>query len=737
MDLNKIISLVAENLKISSNKVSKTWELLDSGATIPFIARYRKEVTGGLDEVQIANIKEQVESGIEFEKRKAFILKSITEQGLLNSSIESALNKAQTLNELEDIYLPFKPKRRTKATIAKEKGLEPFAKTIYDQLSNVPANQLAEKYISSEKGVESIEDAFEGAKHIIAEWINEDAILRSKVRNLFTRTAQVKTKVIASKKEEGEKYRDYFEWEEPLAKMPSHRLLAIRRGEKELILRMDVAIDQEDAENALERSIVKSGVYKKELNLAIKDAYKRLMKPSIETEFRLESKKKADQEAIKVFAENLKELLLASPLGQKRILAIDPGFRTGCKVVALDAQGKLLKNETIYPHEPQKKTQEAEHVVRELVKKYDIEAIAIGNGTAGRETESFVKKLELSNVHVISVNESGASIYSASEVAREEFPTQDITVRGAVSIGRRLADPLSELVKIDAKSIGVGQYQHDVDQSALKTQLDDVVISCVNAVGVDANTASKQLLTYVSGLGPQLAQNVIDYRKENGAFTSRTQLKKVARMEVKAYEQCAGFLRVNNGKEILDRTAVHPESYKVVKQMASDLNSTVETLISSSDLRKQIDLKKYVSSSVGLPTLTDIVAELEKPGRDPRKEFEIFSFAEGINEISDLHEGMELDGIVTNVTNFGAFVDIGVHQDGLVHVSQLADKFVSDPKEVVKVNQQVKVRVTEVDASRKRISLSMKSQRSTASRKPKDRESSKNDLAALKGKWQN
>lgn len=706
--LKDITKEIAQKLSLSFKQVSKTWDLLDSGATIPFIARYRKEATDNLDEVKISEIKNAVEAGLELQKRRLFILKSITEQGFLTSGIETAIAKAQSLAELEDIYLPFKPKRRTKATVAKEKGLEPLAKTIYEQLSNVPSNSLAQKFINPSKDVVRASDALEGARHIMAEWVNENAILRSKIRSVFKRSAVMSSRVVKSKKTEGEKFKDYFEWEEPLSRAPSHRVLAMRRGEKEGFLKLDISINEEEAHTLLSRSVVKSTVYKKEIDLAIKDSYKRLMKPSIESEFRVSSKEKADEEAINVFSDNLRELLLAPPLGQKNILAIDPGFRTGCKIVALDKQGKLLKNDVIFPHDSKLRQADAEQKIHSFVKKYQIEAIAVGNGTAGRETELFVKRLKLEDAQVISVNESGASIYSASDIAREEFPDQDITVRGAVSIGRRLADPLSELVKIDAKSIGVGQYQHDVNQSALKKQLDEVVTSCVNAVGVNVNTASKQLLSYVSGFGPLLAQNIIDFRKQNGAFKTRVTLKKVPRMGDKAYEQSAGFLKITKGKEVLDQTSVHPERYGLVKRMAKDVGTTVEMLISSSELRKKINLKQYVTSDVGLPTLTDILKELEKPGRDPRKEFEAFSFAEGVNEISDLHESMELDGIVTNVTNFGAFVDVGVHQDGLVHISQLSDKFVSDPKEVVKVNDQVKVRVTEVDVARKRIGLSMK-----------------------------
>lgn len=706
---HQLLKQVADELNIAANRVAATWELLESGATVPFISRYRKEVTGGLDEVQIANIKEKVAQGIELRKRKEFILKTIQELGSLTDSLQSKINKVTTLGELEDLYLPYKPKRKTKASIAKEKGLEPLANLIFEQASNVPALTLAAKYVNAAKQVSGAGDALEGALHIIAERINEDAQVRRQVRNLFQRTAQIQSKVVKGKKEEGQKFKDYFEWEESLSKIPSHRLLALLRGEKEKFLKLSMAINQDDSEALIERIVIRMPTYRSELKTAIQDAFKRLIKPSLESELMALAKKKADQEAILVFSENLKELLMASPLGQKRILALDPGFRSGCKLVVLNAQGKLMENTAIFPHEPQRQVSQATQTVRTLVEKHKVEAIAIGNGTAGRETEAFVSGLKLPNVAVVMVNESGASIYSASEVAREEFPNHDVTVRGAVSIGRRLADPLAELVKIDPKSIGVGQYQHDVDQSLLKSKLTDVVENSVNKVGVDINTASKQLLTYVSGLGPVLAQNIINHRNENGAFKSRKEISKVPRMGAKAFEQAAGFLRVNTSKNVLDRTAVHPERYGLVTQMSKDAGVTVEELVRASDHRARIDLKKYCTPDIGLPTLKDIITELEKPGRDPREAFELFSFAEGVNSIQDLHQGMELVGIVTNVTNFGAFVDIGVHQDGLVHISQLADQYVSDPKLVVKVNQKVKVSVLEVDVTRKRISLSMKS----------------------------
>ncbi len=708
IQIEKILQKISLVLALPLHKVKSTWELLDSGATIPFIARYRKEMTGTLDEVQIAAIKDHVSEAIELEKRKEFILKTIEEQGNLTAEISKNIEKAESLNTLEDIYLPFKPKRRTKATIAKEKGLEPLAISILSQVSNIGAKQLALKYINPALGVTNVDDALEGARHIIAEQLNEKAELRDKVRKLFQKNAIISSKVITSKKSEAIKFLDYFDWTEPLSKVPSHRLLAIRRGENESYLTVDLSIDADLATQVIGREVIKGQLYSQELQLAIADCYKRLMKPSIETEFRALSKKKADEEAILVFSSNLKELLMASPLGEKRILALDPGFRTGCKVVVLNAQGKLEEYHNIFPNEPQKQIQQSEMILKGLVEKYKIEAIAIGNGTASRETEAFVKKLNFQNITTVMVNESGASIYSASEVARAEFPDQDITVRGAVSIGRRLADPLAELVKLDPKSIGVGQYQHDVDQNALKNTLDLVVMSCVNAVGVDINTASKQLLTYVSGLGPQLAQNIIDHRNKEGAFTSRKEIAKVARMGAKAYEQAAGFLRIRNPKNPLDATAVHPESYGIVEKMAKDLKASVSDLISKPERTKQLNLSTYCTESIGLPTLRDILAELEKPGRDPRQAFESFEFSSGVQEIKDLREGMELNGIVTNVTNFGAFVDIGVHQDGLVHISHLSTTFVSDPKTIVKVNQKVNVRVLEVDVDRKRIALSMK-----------------------------
>ncbi len=711
------IQKIAQELSLAEKNVNATLELLDEGATVPFISRYRKERTGSLDEVEITKIRDLAQKLRDTDKRREAILKSIKEQKKLTPALEKKINAAETITELEDLYLPYKPKRRTKATIAKEKGLEPLAKVIFEQ-KNIDVEAEALKYVDKSKEVNTVEEALQGARHIIAEVVNEDKHVREITRKLFSEKAVISTRVLKGKEKEAEKYKDYFEWDENLKKAPSHRVLAMRRGEKELFLMMDISPEKEEAIQLIEKQVINSNTSSAaQVELAIEDAYKRLIKPSIETEFRLSSKKKADEEAITVFAENLRELLLASPLGQKAILAVDPGFRTGCKVAALDKQGKLLDHLAIFPNEPQKKVAESGAMVKHLVDIHGIEAIAVGNGTASRETESFLRDLKLpSEIQIISVNESGASIYSASEVAREEFPDHDVTVRGAVSIGRRLADPLAELVKLDPKSIGVGQYQHDVDQNGLKTSLDEVVSSCVNAVGVEMNTASKQLLTYVSGLGPQLAENIITYRNENGPFKTRKELKKVPRMGEKAFEQAAGFLRIRGANNPLDHSAVHPESYHIVEQMAKDLGCNVQELMSDTSKRSQIKLNNYVTDEVGLPTLKDILNELEKPGRDPRKSFEAFQFMEGVNEISDLREGMRLPGIVTNVTKFGAFVDIGVHQDGLVHISALANTFVSDPSQVVKVQQKVMVTVLEVDVDRKRISLSMKEEQQNASR---------------------
>ncbi|MRX47710.1 Tex family protein [Pedobacter puniceum] len=702
------IQLVAQELSIGTKQVDATLALLDEGATVPFISRYRKELTGSLDEVEVATIRDRIQQLRELDKRREAILKSIEEQGKLTDDLRKQIMEAATMAVLEDIYLPYKPKRKTKASVAREKGLEPLALSILEQDRNDPEAE-AEQYINEEKGVFAVADALQGARDIIAELIAENADARAKMRDLFWEKATLKAEVFKGKEEEGIKYKDYFEWEEPLKTAPSHRILAIRRGEKELILKLDILPPEEDAIELLEKLFIKANQAKsQQVKLAVEDGYKRLLKPGMETEIRLLSKQKADEEAIKVFAENARQLLLAAPMGQKNVLALDPGFRTGCKLVCLDKQGKLLENTTIYPFTGAGNLKEAEQTLVYLVNKYEIEAIAIGNGTASRETEEFVRKQGLKNVQVVMVNESGASIYSASEVAREEFPDHDITVRGAVSIGRRLMDPLAELVKIDPKSIGVGQYQHDVDQNKLQSSLDDTVISCVNAVGVELNTASKQILSYVSGLGPQLAQNIVEYRNLHGAFKNRESLKKVTRLGDKAFEQAAGFLRIRNAEHPLDASAVHPERYALVEQMAKDLGCKVEDLLVNDALRKQINLQKYISDEVGLPTLKDILAELAKPGRDPREQFESFNFADGINKIEDLRVGMKVPGIVTNITNFGAFVDIGVHQDGLVHLSQMADRFIQNPNEVVKVQQRVEVTVTEVDVARKRIALSMK-----------------------------
>lgn len=700
---------IALLLGLQEPQINATVRLLDEGATIPFISRYRKEMTGSMDEVQVMRVRDEIERLRSLEKRRAFILESIDGQGKLTPELISLIRETETISGLEDIYLPFKPKRRTKATIAREKGLEPLAERIFQQ-QKMDLDAEAEAYISKEKGVETTDEALSGARDIMAEWINENAEAREKIRELFKRSATIRSKVLRGKEEIGEKFKDYFDWEEPLMSCPSHRLLAMRRGEGESVLSLHIGPAEEDAQNILILQFVKSNNSSSEqVKLAAMDAYSRMMESSIESELRMLTKELADEKAIQVFADNLRELLLASPLGQKAILAIDPGFRTGCKVVALNKEGKLLEDTVIYPHE-QNKLFHSKQTVLNLCEKYNLEAIAIGNGTASRETENFIRKLDElpKSIPVIMVNESGASIYSASDVAREEFPDKDITVRGAVSIGRRLADPLAELVKIDAKSIGVGQYQHDVDQYLLKKKLDEVVESCVNKVGVEVNTASKQLLTYVSGLGPQLARNIVEYRNENGPFRSRKDILKVPRMGEKAFEQAAGFLRISNAKNPLDKSAVHPESYVIVEKMARDLNCTVEQLMQEKELRKQIRLSNYVTETVGLPTLNDIISELDKPGRDPRKSFEVLKFDDSVHEISDLRIGMRLPGIVTNVTNFGAFVDIGVHQDGLVHISQLSNTFVSDPNTVVKVAQQVMVTVTEVDVQRKRIALSMK-----------------------------
>ncbi|MBS4073267.1 MAG: RNA-binding transcriptional accessory protein [Algoriphagus sp.] len=733
-------SKIASELGVKPHQVQATIELLDGGATVPFISRYRKEATGTLDEVQVATIRDRIEQLRELDKRREAILKSIEEQGKLTPELKKAIDAAETMAKLEDIYLPYKPKRRTKATIAREKGLEPLAERIFAQTS-FDLEAEAEKYLSEEKEVKTVEEALQGARVIIAEWVNENAQVREKMRKLFLEEGVFTSRVIPGKEAEAIKYKDYFDWSEPIKTAPSHRVLAMRRGEKELFLMLDSCPEEGSAVALIEREILEHAANSAvdQVRLAIKDCYKRLLKPSMETEVRLLTKKKADEEAIKVFAENLRQLLLGAPLGEKSVMAIDPGFRTGCKLVCLGPQGQLLHYEAIFPHEPQRQTAAAGMTVRSLVEKFSVQAIAIGNGTAGRETESFVKSLGLSkSVIVTMVNEAGASIYSASEVARNEFPDLDLTVRGAVSIGRRLMDPLAELVKIDPKSIGVGQYQHDVDQNALKNSLDDTVMSAVNGVGVEVNTASKELLTYVSGLGPVLAQNIVDFRKENGPFSSRAQLKKVPRLGEKAFEQAAGFLRIRNAKHPLDRSAVHPERYELVEKMAQDLKASVQELMTSEELRNRIVLKNYISETVGLPTLQDIVEELAKPGRDPRESFEVFQFQEGVNSMADLRVGMKLPGIVTNITAFGAFVDIGVHQDGLVHLSHLADRFVKDPNEVVSVAQKVQVTVMEVDVARKRIGLSMKAdpfaERGKKSEKPQPRTESKQEEGSMSDK---
>lgn len=709
-NLARWVEQIAKEFSQPLKNVKAVGDLLAEGATIPFISRYRKEMTGSMDEVMIANIRDRIEQLRELDKRREAIISSIEKQGKLTPELMSSIVTAETLAELEDIYLPYKPKRKTRASVAKEKGLEPLALRLFDQ-EKFDLEEFAKSFVDSEKGVASLEEALDGARDIIAEWVSENPDTRKNVREIFWSEGAVESHVLKGKEAEGQKFKDYFEWTEPISKTPSHRLLAMRRGEKEGILALDIYPPEEQAISSMERQYVKSeNAAAEQVRLAIKDSYKRLLRPSLETEVRMESKMKADEEAIKVFASNLKELLLAAPLGQKNVLALDPGFRTGCKVVCLDRQGKLLHHDVIYPHEPQRETAKSAALIKSLCEKYDIEAIAIGNGTAGRETEAFAKSIGLGNkVMIVMVNESGASVYSASEVARDEFPDKDVTVRGAVSIGRRLTDPLAELVKIDPKSIGVGQYQHDVDQTKLKQGLDDVVMSCVNSVGVEVNTASKELLSYVSGLSSSLAKNIVEHRNQNGPFKNREALLKVSRLGEKVFEQAAGFLRIREAENPLDASAVHPESYPIVQQMASDLGCSVKELMSSAELRKQLDLKKYVTEKVGLPTLTDILSELEKPGRDPRQVFEIFSFTDGVNTIADLKIGMSLPGIVTNVTNFGAFVDIGVHQDGLVHISHLSDKFIKDPKEVVTVQQKVKVTVVEVDVPRKRIGLSMKS----------------------------
>ena len=708
--LKTFTRLISSELHLPEHGVENTLKLLDEGCTIPFISRYRKERTGGLDEVQITAISNRAELLQEIAKRKETVVKTITEQGKMTAELEKRIDDCWDSTTLEDIYLPYKPKRSTRAQVAREQGLEPLAQILLLQRETDP-KRAAQRFVQD--GL-TVSDCLKGAQDIIAEQVSEDERSRNLVRSVFRREAFIVSKVVKGKKDvdEAQKYSDYFDWEEPLKRCSSHRLMAMCRGENEKILRLHLTIDDEEAVSRLQRNYVRgNGACQRLVAEAVEDGYKRLLQPSIETEFMNQSKEKADEEAIRVFAENLRQLLLSAPLGQKRVMGIDPGFRTGCKIVCLDEQGNLLHHEAIFPHPPINHRMQATMHVLQMLKDYQIEAIAIGNGTASRETKDFVEDtLHSSDTHpqVFVVSEDGASVYSASKVARDEFPDEDVTVRGAVSIGRRLMDPLAELVKIDPKSIGVGQYQHDVDQTKLKHSLDQTVESCVNLVGVNLNTASKHLLTYVSGLGPVLAQNIVDYRKEHGAFSSRTQLKKVPRLGPAAFLQCAGFLRIPNAKNPLDNSAVHPESYHVVEQMAKDQNCTVSDLISIKGMREKIDIHQYVTEEVGLPTLTDIMKELEKPGRDPREQIEEFEFDSSVQTIDDLHEGMELPGIVTNITNFGAFVDIGVHQDGLVHVSQLADKYVSDPTQVVRLHQHVRVRVIGIDLRRQRISLSMK-----------------------------
>ncbi len=713
------IAAIAQELELQTGSIQATVNLLKEGATIPFIARHRKEATGSLDEVAITAIRDRLNQLEELDARKAIVLKSLETHGHLTDELKTKVLSAPNMVSLEDIYLPYRPKRRTKATIAREKGLEPLALKIVEQTGLDPF-QLAADFVDPEKDVTTLDDALEGARHILAEIINEDHGSREKMRDLYFHKGIIQSRVASGNESAGAKYKDYFDWQEPAATAPSHRILAMRRGEKEDVLNLRIAPPEEEAISLLETFFVNSDVADSlQVKLAVHDCYKRLLSRSMETEVRLATKQRAEEKAIDVFARNLRQLLLAPPLGPKKVLGIDPGFRTGCKVVCLDRQGKLLHYDTIFPHMSDKRDLQAAATIAQLCEQYGIEAVAVGNGTAGRETEAFIRNIDgLKAIPVILVNESGASVYSASEAARREFPELDLTVRGAVSIGRRLMDPLAELVKIDPKSIGVGQYQHDVDQASLKQALDDVVTSCVNAVGVDLNRASVELLGYVSGLGPQLAANIVDYRNANSPFNTRDELKAVHRLGPKAFEQAAGFLRIHAGTNPLDTSAVHPESYPVVDAMARDLNCAVTDLMKDSDVRKKIELSKYVTDNVGMPTLTDILAELSKPGRDPRREFETFEFAKNINKISDLKPGMTLPGIVTNVAAFGAFVDIGVHQDGLVHISQLSDSFVKDPNDYAKVQQKVTVRVIDIDPDRNRISLSMKSEPCARPAKP-------------------
>lgn len=709
MNIKTYANIIAKKLNLNGRYVENTLQLLEEGCTIPFISRYRKERTGNMDEVQIAAISEANDKLKDIDKRKETVVKTITEQGKMTDELQRRIEDCWDANELEDIYMPFKPKRRTKAQMARELGLEPLSVILMMQRESNP-EAAAKRFVK--EGVKDVAAAIKGAQDIIAETVSEDERSRQQVRSAFRREAIISSKVVKAKAdtEEAAKFSDYFDFSEPLKRCSSHRLLAMRRGENEGILRISISADDEGCIDRVKRFFIRGyGKCSSLVGEAVEDSYKRLLKPAIETEFANLSKEKADEEAINVFTENLRQLLLSAPLGQKRVMGVDPGFRTGCKVVCLDEQGNLLHHEAIFPHPPVNKPQQAAQQVGKMVERFNIEAIAIGNGTASRETTAFIKSLHFNHdVKQFVVSEDGASVYSASKTAREEFPDEDVTVRGAVSIGRRLMDPLAELVKIDPKSIGVGQYQHDVDQTKLKKSLDLTVESCVNTVGVNLNTASQHLLTYVSGLGPTLAKNIVEYRKENGAFTSRAQLKKVSRLGPSAFEQCAGFLRIPGAKNPLDNSAVHPESYKIVEQMAKDCHCTVSDLIKDKKKRESIDIKRYITDTIGIPTLTDIIKELEKPGRDPREQIEAFEFDKNVTTVDDLIEGMILPGIVTNITNFGAFVDVGVHQDGLVHISQLADRYVSDPTQVVKLHQHVKVKVVEVDRKRNRISLSMK-----------------------------
>ena len=711
--LKRYIELIAKELGVTDVQTENTIVLLENGATIPFISRYRKELTGSLDEVQVAQIRNRLEQLKELDKRRDSILASVKEQEKLTPELEKQINNALTLSELEDIYLPFKPKKKTRATEAKARGLEPLATKVMNQ-SNFDVEAEAEKYIDKDKKVNTIDDALSGARDIIAEWINEDSNLRGKMRNLFAREALIIAKVSKNKVAEARKYEDYYDYKELFSKAPSHRVMAILRGEREELLKVTIEPEEDTATELIcKYSLRGNNAASQQVKIAATDCYKRLLCPSMVNEFKQLAKEKADIKAVEYFTDNLRQLLLAPPLDDKNVLALDPAFRTGCKVVCLDKQGNLLHNETIYPHPPESKVKEAVKKILFLVNAYKIDAIAIGNGTAGRETEKFIKSIRFEkDIVAIMVNENGASIYSASAVAREEFPEYDITVRGSVSIGRRLMDPLAELVKIDPKSIGVGQYQHDVDQNLLQKNLEDVVVSCVNAVGVEINTASKQLLTYVSGLGPVLAQNIIDYRKENGPFKTRKELKKIKRFGDKAFEQAAGFLRIRNASNPLDNSAIHPESYPIVEKMAKKMNCAPVDLIKNDEIRKQINIKDFVTPTTGLPTLEDIIKELAKPGLDPRKKFDFFEFDKDVQSVKDLKIGMMLPGIITNITAFGAFVDIGVHQDGLVHISQLADKYISNPNDVVKLNQKVMVKVLAIDTERNRISLTMKTDKS-------------------------